>query len=92
MERTAFLKEHLDEYITVSECIYKAEMCDDDPALLNFFWNKDVITEDDVIEGIINGQVYGLVKCNIVTPENAKEKELGLLVSYRKTIQSNFLS
>ena len=72
--REEFIKERLDEYITIHECVYRKEMKNNDPPLLSFGWTKNNITEQDIIDGIASGELFGLVKVDITTPDSAKEK------------------
>ena len=76
-ERHNFLIDELDEYITIAECQYKKIMQDDQP-VLNFFWNRKTICQDDIIQGIIDDKVYGLCKVDITCPDEAKKKFLDL--------------
>ena len=76
-DRAEFLERHLDQYIIMEECVYRSQM-QNDPAYTNFFWNKDRITENDIIQGILNGEVYGLCKVDITCPDDAKKKYLDL--------------
>jgi len=70
------MEENLDTYITMAECVYRSTMKTDNPSLLNFFWDKESISEQDIVSGISDGTVFGLVKCSIMTPDAAKQKEL----------------
>ena len=49
-----------------------------DPPLLNFFWNRQSISESDIIEGVKNGSFFGLLKADLTCPEPVKQKYLEL--------------
>lgn len=76
-ERKLHLTAMLDEYIVMPECVYRRQM-KNDPALLNFFWNRTSTTEDDLLLAIGNDELFGLAKVDIICPDEAKRKYLEL--------------
>lgn len=93
-DRFLYLEKELDEYITVSECEYKKQMTTN-KGLLNFFWGKKNISAADIIDAIKNGNIYGLAKVNIITPENAQKKVRAIIqivyFEYLRILQTIFL-
>ena len=76
MAREKHLKSKLDEFITIRECEYRAKMVKNDPPLLNFYWNKSKITQDDIIAGILDDSFFGLCKVDIVSLPEAVRKSI----------------
>ena len=78
-ERVDFLREELDSYIVMKECHYRRIMSKNDPSLLTFAWNKDPLTQDEMIDGIMSGELFGIAKVDIICPDEAKEKVIFLI-------------
>ena len=78
INRTIFLRQNLDEYYVESECVYRRNMSKNDPPLLCTFFNSKKISSNDILTAILQDRAFGLLKCDIITPEHAQKKYLDL--------------
>ena len=76
--RDQFLRKNLDEYYVESECIYRKNMSKNNPPLLCTFFNSQDISSNDILNAILQDRAFGLLKCDIITPENAQKKYVDL--------------
>lgn len=76
-DRINYLKRHLDSYIYVSECEFRKKLTNSsfEPEALMLRKNID---DEEILSMVLNGTFYGLLKVDIVTPENAQKKFLDL--------------
>ena len=76
-EREAFLRNYLDEYHTMKECIFRRKLSREKPKFSSLQLSNN-LNPEIIIKKLRNKEIFGIFKVDIICPDSAKRKFLEL--------------